>query len=281
MPTSRALLLERLPAQPILAFSFNDATDLEAIAQAASLANRPAILMMSRNTVRFLGMDQGKALFDWTRRVANVPLYLQLDHENDPAVLMHALDLGFDGVMADLSQHSFEVNVTEVARIVRHAHKRGAYVEGQLGRIPGDIQFTRSPSRRPSFEAMNAFVRSSGVDFLSLPFGNTHGFTRRKRAIDTAWIREVVSSGIETPLVLHGSDFLAHRTLRNACRAGIRKINLGPELRVAYMNGVRRAMEGERRHAPDHRRLLRAGRLMVRGRVLARLRQVLTANQAT
>jgi fructose-bisphosphate aldolase class II len=62
--------------------------------------------------------------------------------------------------------------------------------------------------------------------------------TTRDARLDIALIRELAGS-VAIPLVLHGSSGVPVDQLQEAVEAGIRKINIGTALNVAYTGAVR------------------------------------------
>jgi fructose-bisphosphate aldolase class II len=51
-----------------------------------------------------------------------------------------------------------------------------------------------------------------------------------------------LAAGLDVPLVLHGSSGVPDDELRRAAAAGIRKINVGTALNIAYTGAVRAAL---------------------------------------
>ena len=100
------------------------------------------------------------------------------------------------------------------------AHPAGAWVEAELGAIPGDedVSTDAAPAQAMTDPAEAAeFVARTGVDALAVAVGNVHGLTSTPVSLDLdrlAAIREAVP----VPLVLHGASGLPDQQLSGAIR---------------------------------------------------------------
>jgi fructose-bisphosphate aldolase class II len=143
-------------------------------------------------------------------------------------------------------------------------------VEGELGTVPTiDEKGVEAHAQLTSPELAVEFVKRTGVDFLAVSVGNLHGTRTKKPSLNTELIRTLAAS-LKVPIVLHGGDFLSNRELLMAMKAGIGKVNLGPEMRRAYVNGLRRGLL-KIKNSFDHRPILEKARLNVERKGLARL----------
>ncbi len=102
--------------------------------------------------------------------------YLHLDHGNEPAACISAIDLGLTSVMMDGSLEadgktpaSFDYNVAVTKEVVAYAHARGATVEGELGRLGGIEEGHGSGEVHVTDpdEAV-AFVEETGIEALAV-----------------------------------------------------------------------------------------------------------------
>ena len=120
------------------------------------------------------------------------------------------------------------------------AHPSGAWVEAELGAIPGDedVSTDAAPAQAMTDPAeAGEFVARTGVDALAVAVGNVHGLTSTPVSLDLdrlAAIREAVP----VPLVLHGASGLPDQQLSGAIECGVAKININTELRQAYLAAV-------------------------------------------
>lgn len=257
--SDRAKLLEYLKIFPVFAFNFNDVFDLQGIVGGIQKYRIPTILMASPTTIDFLGAKYCKAIFDVTRENSTTPLFLQLDHAHSLDKIHEAINLDFDIIMADMSHLKEKVNIKNMIDIINLAKRKNILIEGELGNIDTPPPFT------PPFDAnhLKEYSTITNLDLLAFPCGNQHGFSQQKPPLDFKWIKDVASV-VDVPLVLHGADYLSTENLITATKMGIRKINIGPELRVAYINGFFEKLSAVNINAPDHRTVLSRSRELVR-----------------
>lgn len=242
----------------VAAFNAINLETVEAIATGAESANRPVIVQISENAVRYHG---GLApLAHAAIAVASgstMPISLHLDHATDERLVGIAVDLGFSSVMYDASQLAYEENLTRTAAVARRCHDRGAHVEAELGEVGGK-NGVHAPGVRTDPAEAAAFVASTGVDALAVAVGSSHKMTTRDAALDEALITEI-RRAVDVPLVLHGSSGVSDEGLRAAIAAGMTKINVATQLNKAFTAAVRETLEADPALI-DQRRYLGAGR---------------------
>jgi len=242
----------------VAAFNAINLETVEAIATGAETANRPVIVQISENAVRYHG---GLApLAHAAIAVASgstMPISLHLDHATDERLVGIAVDLGFSSVMYDASQLPYEDNLTRTAAVARRCHDRGAHLEAELGEVGGK-NGVHAPGVRTDPAEATVFVASTGVDALAVAVGSSHKMTTRDAALDEALIAEI-RGAVDVPLVLHGSSGVSDDGLRAAIAAGMTKINVATQLNKAFTGAVRETLEADP-SLVDQRRYLGAGR---------------------
>ena len=119
-----------------------------------------------------------------------------------------------------------------------------------------------------------AFVAATGVDALAVAVGSTHAMTQQTASVDTALVA-AIAAAVPVPLVLHGSSGVPVAQLQEASAAGIRKINVGTALNVAFTDQVRAFLEADPT-VLDPRRYLAAARQGVAETVEELLRDLST-----
>jgi ketose-bisphosphate aldolase len=201
-------------------------------------------------------------------RRSRVPLCLHLDHASGIDIISEATECGFTSVMYDGSTLPFEENLDLTSRVVETAHAAGVSVEAELGRVGGQEsgdetagEMTGEPGEgtdasihgHPLTDPLQAreFVVRTGIDALAPAVGTAHGLYRGAPHIAFDLI-SAIRDLVNVPLVLHGGSDIPEELLRQAIRAGIRKVNVGTDLQVAHARALRRALprEGE---APNMR----------------------------
>ncbi|OIJ24906.1 class II fructose-bisphosphate aldolase [Nocardioides luteus] len=242
----------------VAAFNAINLETVEAIAAGAETANRPVIVQISENAVRYHGglAPLAQAAIAVASNAA-MPISLHLDHATDERLVAIAVDLGFSSVMYDASQLSYEENLARTAAVVRRCHDRGAHVEAELGEVGGK-NGVHAPGVRTDPEEAAAFVAGTGVDALAVAVGSSHKMTTRDAALDEALIAQLRRT-VPVPLVLHGSSGVSDAGLRSAITAGMTKINVATQLNKAFTAAVRETL-GADPALVDQRRYLGPGR---------------------
>ncbi|MGX5681607.1 class II fructose-bisphosphate aldolase [Schumannella luteola] len=210
----------------------------QGIVAGATARQSPVLLSVSHNAVRYHGSlapiaAACLALADG----AAVPVGLHLDHCEDPALIEHAIDLGFGSVMIDASTLPYDENVELTARVADLGRSRGVWVEAELGEIGGK-DGAHAPGVRTDPAEAAEFVAATGVDGLAVAVGTSHAMTSRDARPDLSLIAELAAA-VPVPLVLHGSSGVPDDALAEAVAAGIRKVNVGTQLSVDYSDALR------------------------------------------
>ncbi len=202
------------------AFNVNNMEQIQAIMEAARETRSPLIVQASRGARAYTN-DR----FLWHLMQAAVELYpeipvaLHLDHGNDPATCISAIELGFTSVMMDGSLEadgktpaSFEYNVAVTKEVVAYAHARGVTVEGELGTLGGieDGHGSGEVHLTDPDQAVE-FVEETGIDALAVAIGTSHGAYKFSRRPDGDILAIHVIAAIHarlphTHLVMHGSS---------------------------------------------------------------------------
>lgn len=246
MLTTTAQLIERAAGTGAGTAAFNVVTleHAEAIAAAAEQTGLPAILAVSHNAVRYHGsLAPLSAACAAVAAGSGAPLALHLDHVEDAGLAAAAADAGYSSVMFDASRLPHARNVAETARTAAALHAQGLWVEAELGEIGGKDGVHSATARTDPAEAAE-YVRRTGVDALAVAVGSSHAMTEQRAALDHALIAEL-RDAVPVPLVLHGSSGVADSGLARAVACGMRKINVGTQLNVAFTAGARA-------HLADH-----------------------------
>ncbi|WP_376777739.1 class II fructose-bisphosphate aldolase [Kibdelosporangium persicum] len=213
----------------------------EGIVTGAETVNKPVVLQISQNCVRF----HGGRLLPIARAAAavaaesSVPVALHLDHVQDELLLRQAADAGFASVMYDASTLPYSQNVQVTRNAVEWAHRVGLWVEAELGEVGGK-DGAHAPGVRTDPADAARFVAETGVDALAVAVGSSHAMTSQTASLDLELITRI-RAAVPVPLVLHGSSGVPDSQLRAAVRHGMVKINIGTALNVAFTQAVQAA----------------------------------------
>lgn len=212
--------------------------------EAAESVDRPVILQLSQNAIRYHGgrlAPLGNALLSLAEQ-ASVPVAVHLDHAEDVDLCRAAVDLGFNSVMYDGSHLPDDENRETTARVVDFCHAANVAVEAELGEVGGK-NGVHDPSARTNPQDAAQFVADTGVDLLAVAVGSSHAMTTRGAVLDTELIREI-RDAVPVPLVLHGSSGVPDEGMVAAIEAGMTKINVSTHLNVGFTGVVREILNG-------------------------------------
>ena len=234
----------------VLAFNVITVEHAEGIAQGAERADVPALMQISENTVKFHGGQIAPLVSACAHiaRCSTAPLALHLDHFQDEALIAEALEtgtqLGVTSIMIDAAHLPYQANIDQTRSFTVQAHSSGLWVEAELGEIGGKGHGAHTAGARTDPGEAVAFAEQTGVDGLAVAVGSTHAMTTRDASLNIELIRQLAAV-VAIPLVLHGSSGVADDQLRRAVDAGIRKINIGTALNVAYTDAIRAGLTSE------------------------------------
>lgn len=234
--------------------------------EAAESVNRPVILQLSQNAIRYHGgrlAPLGNALLSLAEQ-ASVPVAVHLDHAEDVDLCRAAVDLGFNSVMYDGSHLPDDENRETTARVVEFCHAANVAVEAELGEVGGK-NGVHDPSARTDPQDAAQFVADTGVDLLAVAVGSSHAMTTRGAVLDTDLIR-AIREAVPVPLVLHGSSGVPDDGMVAAIEAGMTKINVSTHLNVGF-TGVVREILNDNDAVVDPRKYVGPGRDNVREEV--------------
>jgi fructose-bisphosphate aldolase class II/tagatose 1,6-diphosphate aldolase GatY/KbaY len=227
------LLQLKSARKAILAANFYNFETLSGILQAASQLELPVILQLSESSIRYMGLPVAANLARTMLREFAVEGWLHLDHGSSVEIVQQCLDAGFDSVMIDASEKSFDENIRISRKVVKIAGAYHANVEAELGFVAKLGQEQNKQGFTQPEDAVR-FVESTGVHALAVAIGSAHGFYKQAPKLDIELLSEIKRS-TPAPLVLHGSSGIPDAMLLEAIRHGICKINLATETKNTFM----------------------------------------------
>lgn len=278
------------------AFNTNNMEITQAILEAAEAKRSPVILALSEGALKYGGRELTTMVRE-AARDARVPVAVHLDHGSSYETVLRALRYGFTSVMIDKSGEDFETNVQETRRVVEAAHAVGVSVEAELGRLAGieeHVAVDEKDALLTNPREAQVFVEQTGIDFLAVAIGTSHGPYKGKGKpfIDHARLVEIAGLlGNDYPLVLHGASGvpqelvqrfraaggeigdahgIAPEDIQKAIAEGIAKINTDTDLRLAFTTRVREVLAAEPK-VFDPRKILGPAREEMQGVVEARM----------
>lgn len=236
-------------------FNVSNLETFEAVVRAGKKAGKPVVIGVSEGAAAHAGID----FFVWAKKYFlkkyKSDFYLHLDHGKNLDLIKEAINKGFDSVMIDASHENFRRNVYLTKMVVKWAHRKGVWVEAELGTIGGaeeniktrKIIFTNPLQARE-------FVKKTKCDLLAIAIGTSHGPNKfLKKSQLNFEILKKTKLLVDVPLVLHGASEInpgiikelkrhgvkighsvgvSESDLRQAVKIGIRKINIDTDLNI-------------------------------------------------
>ena len=226
------------------AFATYNLEMVQAVVAAAEQTGRPVIMLAGSSHFHHAGRSALISLALHAAHESTAMVGVHLDHCRDLAEIEQCVRAGYSSVMVDGSHLPFEDNIALTRAAVALAHPAGAWVEAELGAVPGDedVSTDAAPSQTMTdpLEAAE-FVERTGVDALAVAVGNVHGLTSTPVSLDLERLGSI-RDAVTVPLVLHGASGLPEAQLSGAIRCGVAKININTELRQAYLAAVQTAL---------------------------------------
>lgn len=207
----------------------------------------PVVIGVSEGERDFIGVKQVKALVD-TMRAEGRAVFLNADHSYSFERVKEAVDAGFDSVIYDGTEQSFDDNVAATKKCAAYARKHGVMIEAEIGfigksskvldKVPDGVQISEEFLTKPDEAAR--FVKATGVDMLAPAVGNIHGMLAggKDPALNIGRIAEV-SKATKLPLVLHGGSGNSAEDFKAAIDAGVAIIHVNTEIRVAFRDALK------------------------------------------
>lgn len=252
------------------AFNVNDMEMLQAVVDAAKAEKAPVIIQTSEGAIDYARIGYLYAMIKEAAKV-KTPMAFHLDHGKDFKLVKEMIKFGFHtSVMYDGSSLPFSQNIRKTKEVVRSAHKKKMQVEAELGAIAGIEDFVSVKDRdahltNPHQAAI--FAKKTGCDSLAIAVGTSHGAYKFKSSshLDIDRLKEI-KAATKMPLVLHGASgvplWLKRRCLDAGCKiqdahgvsdeqisraikAGINKVNVDTDLRLAFTAAVRQALNDD------------------------------------
>lgn len=224
------------------------------VLQAAQEMNSPVIVQISQKELNMYGITPNEFSKEYFKQKEEqritVPVTLHLDHTRDFKVIQEAIKAGFESVMIDASEKSYEENVAITRETVKYAHNKNVSVEAELGRIgsndrvetDSDDEFYTDPDEAAKF------VEQTNVDALAVSVGTAHGvYTLKQPRVQFDIIR-AIRERTSVYLVLHGGSGVPSKMVEESYlleNGGISKVNIATDLELALLEslGVEKRMD--------------------------------------
>ncbi len=233
-------------------FNFSTLEQLKAIIVALKNLKSPAIIGTSEGESGFIGLKQAVGLVSAYQEQEGVSVFLNLDHARSFDYIKKAIDIGYDGVHFDGSDLDIDKNIEVSKKVVEYAHKKGILVEGEINPTLGASKILEkipeaSQEDLTDPKQVSRFIRETKIDSLAVNIGSFHGIEvmGKSPVIDFDRLKEIKGQASDKFLVLHGGSGVADEDIKEVITQGIVKINVNTELRVAYTNALKQALNNK------------------------------------
>ncbi|MDQ5969272.1 MAG: fructose-bisphosphate aldolase, class [Patescibacteria group bacterium] len=230
-------------------FNISNLEGLWGVFHAAQALNVPVIIGVAEGERDFVGVRQAVALVKSLREEFDYPIFINADHTHSFDRVKEAIDAGFDSVIYDGADLSFEENVKIAKQCVDYARSvsTGVLIEGELGfigassKVLDEIPEGVGLDDKSLTDPMKAkeFVEKTGVDMLAPAVGNFHGMLRGgvDPKLNIERIKEIMDAA-GVPLVLHGGSGNSEDDFKQAIASGVSIVHINTEIRLAYKKGL-------------------------------------------
>ena len=221
---------------------------IRGVIQAAEVEKSPVILCHAEIHFKFTPIEKIAPILLAEARNAKVPVAILLDHGKSFSAIVKAMHLGFNSIMFDGSELSYEENVKRTKDIVKIARELGVSVEAELGHVvrpksggaegEEDDSIIDDKSLYTNPEQAKEFIEQTGADALAVAFGTAHGVYLKKPNLDLERLNKIRQI-VDVPLVMHGGSGLTEVDFKNSIDNGISKINYYTNMALSTVNRLK------------------------------------------
>jgi fructose-bisphosphate aldolase, class II len=286
--------------------------------EAAHAVDAPVIIQASRGARSYANDIMLKHMMDAVTEIyPHIPVCVHLDHGNEAATCMTAIQAGFTSVMMDGSLKAdgktpanWDYNVAVTKQVTDMAHLGGISVEGELGVLgsletgEGEAEDGHGAEGKLSHDQL--LTKETKVDALAIAMGTSHGaykFSRKPdgKVLAMNVIEEIHAKLPNTHLVMHGSSSVPQdlqdiinkfggkmkptwgvpvEEIQRGIKHGVRKINIDTDNRMAMTGQIRKIL-AENPGEFDPRKYLKPAMDAMAKLCKQRLQEFNTAGQAS
>ncbi len=235
-------------------FNISNLETLRGIFEAAKKLDLPVIIGTAEGERNFIGTKQAVALVRSLREEYDYPIFLNSDHTYSLDKVKEAIDAGYDAVIFDATDLSYDENIKITKQCVEYARSVNPdiIVEAELGfigkssqvleGIPEGVKITEEFLTKP--EEAKKFIDETGVDMLAPAIGNIHGMLKGglNPALNIKRIKEI-KEAVGIPLVLHGASGNSPEDIKEAIKAGMSVVHVNTEIRVAFRKALVKSLQ--------------------------------------
>jgi fructose-bisphosphate aldolase class II len=207
----------------------------------------PLVIGLAEKERDFIGESIAVSIVHELAKIHDHPIFINADHTYNIERAKAAIDAGYDSVVIDFADKSYEENVTMTLQVVEYRNSIGSkcLIEAELGYIGAGSQLRDSIPAGVSIATMTdpdqaaRFIADTGADMLAPSIGNIHGIVRGGNpALDADRVSAIAERLLNTPLVLHGGSGSTDSDFKSVITAGVSLIHISTELRAVYRDAL-------------------------------------------
>lgn len=219
------------------AFNITNFESILGVARAAVKAGSPAIIQVSESAIQYMGLKPITHIVSTVAKnvAAGVPVALHLDHGRSFDTIFECVKAGFTSVHIDASNLPLDENINLTKQIVRVAHAKNVWVQGEVGAIVGshgDITSKLKDIPLAELDEVVKFVKLTKVDTIAAAIGTAHGIHANEDIVFS--LLKAIKNKVKIPFVLHGGSGVPDAKIKKAIKEGVNIINVGTDLKVAF-----------------------------------------------
>ena len=218
------------------AFNVYNMETVMGVIQAAEEQRAPVIIQFYSRLATTGFVDYLAPIILKAAEKATVPVCIHLDHGAGYEAAAISLKNGATGIMVDFSKLDMEENIANTKKSVDILSAMNIGVEGEIGHIGSAADGV--PTDYTTVEEAKKYVDGTGVSALAVAVGTAHGKYKQAPVLQIERIKEI-KEAVKIPLVLHGGSGVPDDQIKLSIQAGIRKINFGTDLCLAFLDACR------------------------------------------
>lgn len=219
------------------AFNVTNFESILAVAQAAVKASSPAIIQVSEGAIQYMGLKPITHIVSTVAKnvAVDAPIALHLDHGSSFDTVFECISAGFTSVHIDASSLPLDENINLTKQVIRIAHAKDVWVQGEVGAMigaHGDITSKLENIPLAILDDVVKFVKETEVDTIAAAVGTAHGI-HANESIVLKLLKAIIEQ-VKIPFVLHGASGVDDIKIKRAIKEGVNIINIGTDLKVAF-----------------------------------------------
>lgn len=219
------------------AFNIHNLESILGVAHAAESLRSPAIIQVSEGAIKYMGLKPITHIVSTVAKniAPHVPIALHLDHGSNFSSISECISAGFSSVHIDASDLPLDENINLTKQVVKFAHQRKVWTQGEVGPMiggHGKIGSTLKGIPLADVDEVVRFVKETGVDTIAAAIGTAHGIWKNEDVI-IELLKEIKHRTKKT-FVLHGASGVSNRKIKMAIKEGVNIINIGSDIKVAF-----------------------------------------------